>query len=204
MSSAADSDALRAAAAAAGQAHIFDDWDKLSASDRERLLSDVSQLDFGFVRRVFECSIAAPAPGAQQLEPAAGVMQRRDATEAQRAEWTASGYKLIAEVRGKGVSYAVRLPKPSTFGMQALLQGPCLINTLWMSHMVSSQAAVSRVQPHSLSMHLRQSRWPRKHSARKSACVTNWLISFKSSCANITSKILIPRKVRSVARFGVA
>ncbi|GFR44147.1 hypothetical protein Agub_g5314 [Astrephomene gubernaculifera] len=111
----------RAAAEAAGQGHIFEHWESLTEGERENLLKDVEGLDYHYLSRVFTASLAASsAAGSYQgVRPATDVVQRKDVTPAQEAEWTQLGYRFIAEGRvgvlllagGQGTRLGSCLPK---------------------------------------------------------------------------------------------
>ncbi|KAG2490778.1 hypothetical protein HYH03_010701 [Edaphochlamys debaryana] len=89
----------RAAADAAGQGHVFDNWASLSDGDKERLLAELEPLDYSYLSRVFASSMASPSSSFEGVEPATDVLRLADVTPAQAAEWAQHGYRLIAEGR---------------------------------------------------------------------------------------------------------
>ncbi|GLI67231.1 hypothetical protein VaNZ11_011169 [Volvox africanus] len=111
----------RATAESNGQGHVFNHWDILTESDKNHLLKDLEDLDYGYLSRVFSASMAATSggPSFESVQPATDVVQLKDTTPAQAAEWTQHGYQLIAEGRaavlllagGQGTRLGSSLPK---------------------------------------------------------------------------------------------
>ncbi|GLC67245.1 hypothetical protein PLESTF_000532900 [Pleodorina starrii] len=110
----------RSAAESAGQGHVFRNWDLLAELEKDQLLKDLEGLDYGYLSRVFSSSLAASsAPSFDGVEPATDVVQLKDTTAAQAAQWTQHGYRLIAEGRaavlllagGQGTRLGSSLPK---------------------------------------------------------------------------------------------
>eukprot|EP00208_Stichococcus_sp_RCC1054_P001973 CAMPEP_0206140996 /NCGR_PEP_ID=MMETSP1473-20131121/11448_1 /ASSEMBLY_ACC=CAM_ASM_001109 /TAXON_ID=1461547 /ORGANISM="Stichococcus sp, Strain RCC1054" /LENGTH=469 /DNA_ID=CAMNT_0053535381 /DNA_START=218 /DNA_END=1627 /DNA_ORIENTATION=+ len=85
------------AAQAAGQDHVFKDWESLSSEQQASLLKDVQAVDFKHLEQSFTSSQQAANKAVEAVEPAQGVTALKDLTDESRAAATQQGYKLIAE-----------------------------------------------------------------------------------------------------------
>jgi UDP-N-acetylglucosamine/UDP-N-acetylgalactosamine diphosphorylase len=92
-------EALRARLAAAGQAHLLEDWDALEPAARTALLAELAAVDFAHLGRVFADSLAAAAAPTRPAEPATGVATLASATAEQRAAWRAAGLRALSDGR---------------------------------------------------------------------------------------------------------
>lgn len=90
-------DVLRAALERAGQAHLLERWEALSPEEQANLQAQLQDIDFDYLRHIFQASLAEGAGTVAPPEPVRDVLTLKDATEAQRAAWRASGLSLIAE-----------------------------------------------------------------------------------------------------------
>lgn len=95
----AEADTIRAAAVAAGQGHLFDGWDGLSPADQRALLAEIRDLDFAYLKRLFEASTSGATQPSASVSPCNEVQEISAISPEQRTAWVRAGYELIASGR---------------------------------------------------------------------------------------------------------
>lgn len=92
-------DQLKSKFQAAGQAHVFAFWDKLTEGEKTKLYKQLSELDVDRINRIFKKATTDVDSGSNDLEPLpASVFESLLSTPAEKIkEWEILGYKLIAE-----------------------------------------------------------------------------------------------------------
>ncbi|KAI8052211.1 nucleotide-diphospho-sugar transferase [Syncephalis plumigaleata] len=93
-----DLTSLREQYTKAGQGHLFNFYDTLTAEQQQSLLDQLRQLDVDYLNRIFERA-TAPVSHAGTVEPLPSdrVASTLDSTKEQQAAWREKGLRLIAQ-----------------------------------------------------------------------------------------------------------
>ncbi|KAH7618870.1 putative UDP-N-acetylglucosamine diphosphorylase 2 [Nannochloris sp. 'desiccata'] len=90
-------EALRQRVTDAGHGHVFEGFDELNDEQRTLLTSQLEDIDFNYVNKIFVASMEGAKEAAKPAEPITDVMMLAATTDDKRALYRATGLQMIAE-----------------------------------------------------------------------------------------------------------